>query len=338
MIQKSTLIYILTAAFLACCTPPPFETSEAKVDLNPPQLQDFSNSPKGLTLSFDENIELTAEDISFEPELEVSGIEMEKQSVTISTTGQIPGQEYTLRLRVNDVQGNSQDLLAAFYGYNPRLPKALINEFTTQGSSTHPDLVEIRLLEAGNIGGLCFFEGTRNNWDQRFVFPAMELLANDFLLLHTKPQGIPEEINEIQSPEISQGYDSSHQAYDFWLPQGTGLSANNGVLSLYSSPQGELIDGLVYSNRTSQSDEKYRGFGSLKTMERAEELFKQHGWASGSTEIRPEDAINPDDSTATRSMGRIPGSSDSNSAEDWMICASREASFGAENSAQVYKP
>ena len=120
------------------------------------------------------------------------------------------------------------------------------------------------------------------------------------------------------------------------LQDGKGLSGNNGVLSLYDRPGGKCLDGVLYSNRTSQSDELYRGFGSEETLNRAEELVLAGGWKPAGARVSPEDAVNPEGSTGTRSICRSSGSADTDSAEDWHIVPTRKATFGAENSDEVY--
>ena len=99
-----------------------------------------------------------------------------------------------------------------------------------------------------------------------------------------------------------------------------------------------MLDGVLYSNRTSQSDEAYRGFGSAETLTRAEELVSAGGWTHAGARVSPEDAVNPDGSTGTRSICRQPRAADTNSSEDWHIVPTRKASFGAENSDEVYTP
>jgi hypothetical protein len=156
--------------------------------------------------------------------------------------------------------------------------------------------------------------------------------------VHFKPQGIPEELDEPGDPALSGGLDASPSAYDFWVPGGTGLSGNNGVLSLYDRPCGALRDGVLYSNRTSASDSLYRGFGSEATLARAEELIAEGGWIIEAEAVRPEDAVNPEDSTATRSLCRSSTSADANTAADWHVVPTRGFTFGKANSDEKYVP
>ncbi len=159
-----------------------------------------------------------------------------------------------------------------------------------------------------------------------------------FILVHWKPSGDPAELNETEDMAASRGFDASDIAWDLWVADGRGLPGNNGVLSLYDRPGGICLDGVLYSNRTSQSDESYRGFGSVETLNRAEELVLDGGWKPAGARVSPEDAVSPEGSTGTRSICRQSSGADTDSAEDWHIVPTRKATFGAENSDEVYEP
>jgi hypothetical protein len=108
------------------------------------------------------------------------------------------------------------------------------------------------------------------------------------------------------------------------------------VISLYERPGGPIIDGLLYSNRTSDSDDRYRGFGTSDVLERAEELVRDGGWRIAGALVAPEDGINPEGSTATRSLCRSSASVDTDSRSDWHIVPTRGSTFGADNSDEEY--
>jgi len=239
---------------------------------------------------------------------------------------------------VRDEYGNTLTFVAAFYGYNPSVPRMVINELTVRGSTTHPDMVEIKALTDGNMGGVVLYQGTPSSFTDRLVFPGLEIRAGEFVVVHFKPQGLPEETDEITDPGVSGGLDATPEAYDFWVPDGSGISGNNGVVSLYVCPGGPLVDGVLYSNRTSDSDTRYAGFGTRAVLERARELVDDQGWLIDGEAVRPEDAMNPEGSTATRSICRSSRSTDTNTAADWHIVPTRGASFGAENTDRVHVP
>jgi hypothetical protein len=238
--------------------------------------------------------------------------------------------------QVADEAGNHLRFVARFHGLNEMIPAMVINEFTTQGSGSHPDIVELRVLSDGNLAGSCLYEGVPENWEERFTFPDLDVKAGDFIVVHFKPQGIAEEIDEVVRTDASGGFDATPEAWDFWVPGGNGLSGNNGVLALCENPVGGIIDAVLYSNRTSESDERYRGFGSKDVVERADVLVANGAWVSDGP-VRPEDAVNPEDSTSTRSMARSADSNDSNRSTDWHITPTRGLSPGEENTDAVYQ-
>jgi hypothetical protein len=181
------------------------------------------------------------------------------------------------------------------------------------------------------------YQGTSSSYDDRLVFPAFPIRAGQYLLVHFKPEGIPEEIDETGDPGISGGLDACDTAFDFWVPGGAGLSGNNGVISLYGNPGGAVVDGVVYSNRTSDSDLLYGGFGTRAAWERAQELVRDGGWRIDGEVVCPEDAVDPEGSTGTRSLCRDAGSTDTDSREDWHIVPTLGFSFGTANSEEVHQ-
>jgi hypothetical protein len=120
------------------------------------------------------------------------------------------------------------------------------------------------------------------------------------------------------------------------------------VISLYERPGGEILDGVLYSNRSSDSDETYGGFGTQDSWERAQELVADGGWIIAGEQARPEDAVSPEGSTGTRSICRSAGTLNSASADivsvdtdtaiDWHIVPTRSFTFGEENSDEIYVP
>ena len=117
---------------------------------------------------------------------------------------------------------------------------------------------------------------------------------------------------------------------------GSGLSGNNGAVTLYTNPYGDLMDAVLYTNRTSESDESYRGFGSAKFMLQADEIAEAGGWKAEGDEPAPEDCVPSSDSTATRSICRSSKSADTDTKVDWHTVPTSKFSFGKENSNEIY--
>jgi hypothetical protein len=338
--RKTKFLSLLIPAILAASSCGPLSDSRTRdVDLLPPQLQSVQAlSPGEVSISFDEDARLCAEKTSITPPLAVADAGGPSRNVILRGERQEPGRLYSLQAEAQDARGNTASFIAQFYGYNGRVPRLLINEFTPRGSGSHPDAVEIKALSAGNMGGAVLYLGTPGSFDSRLVFPPFEVAAGTFIVVHLKPSGDPGEVDETKDPAASRGLDASDTAFDFWLKGGKGIGGNNGVLSLFERPGGACLDGVLYSNRTSQSDEQYAGFGSEQMRIRAEEIAANGAWKSAAAKVTPEDAVNPEGSTGTRSICRSSGSADSDRPEDWHVVPTRGATFGSENSEEVYAP
>jgi hypothetical protein len=350
-------IVFLTLIGSTACTPLPQFPFAAEADLAPPRILElgFRGSTR-LSVGFDEPCEVVKDSLlrgdtllgidvdvtdNARPAAAPDGVAVPPVPVhELLFTFSIPpdpGHEHTVEAQVVDPAGNHLRFVARFYGLNELVPAMIINEFTTQGSGSHPDLVEIRVLTDGNLAGCCLYEGVPGNWDEKLVFPDLSVRTGDFIVVHFKPQGLPDEVNETIRTDESGGYDTSPEAWDFWVPDGTGLSGNNGVITLCENPIGGVIDGVLYSNRTSDSDDQYRGFGSTTVVERADYLVAQGAWTASGL-VRPEDAVDPEDSTATRSIARGTDGADTNHRDDWHITPTRGLTPGSENADAVYVP
>ncbi len=326
-------------ALAVSCGPVPDPRLGQEVDLHPPQIESVSSTgPSEVRICFDEEAGLVLEKTRITPALSIQETTGPSKEILMRVDNQAPGLEYTLEGEARDASGNTTTFLASFYGFNPNIPRLVINEFITQGTTDHPDLVELKVMSSGNMGGVVLYQGTPGSFDDRLVFPPFAVRQGEFIVVHFKPSGDGTEVNETSDRTASGGTDACPSAYDFWLAGGRGISGNNGVLSLYQRPGGQLMDGVLYSNRTSTSDEKYLGFGSAGTLARATELVADRGWRAAGQRVSPEDAVNPDGSTSTRSLCRASDSADTDSASDWHIVPTRKASWGLDNSDEVYAP
>jgi hypothetical protein len=329
---------VAALALLAACGPLPWPRG-TEPDLRPPGIEGVSaTGSESLVVAFDEEAELDAGTLRIEPALEVRGVSPPGRTVTVGVATQVPGREYRLEATARDDRGNSTTFLAEFHGFNPRVPRVIVNEFTPRGSTDHPDLVELKVLTDGDMGGLVLYAGTPSNFEARLVFPSFEVRRGSFVVVHCRPTGDPAEVDETGDPGASGGIDASPTARDFWLRGASGLGGNNGVISVYERPGGPIGDGLLYSNRTSDSDDRYRGFGSADMLERAEELAHDGGWRIAGDLVAPEDGISPEGSTATRSLCRSSTSEDTDGRGDWHVVPTRGSTFGAENSDEEYAP
>jgi hypothetical protein len=324
---------------VSCCGPFPDPRSLFAGDLQSPlYLGARCISESVVAIDFQEAVVPDPESFLCLPDIPVAATKSDAGTVSVDLAlPMAPGAEYTIHGRVVDLAGNSLQFITKLYGFNPSVPRLSINEFTTQGSGKRPDCVELVALTGGNLAGVTVCEGVDDDFADRIVLPPVEIVAGEYLVIHFKPQGIPEEIDETGSLDESLGYDATDTARDFWVPGGDGLSGNNGVISVYDAPGGNIIDAVLYSNRTSESDENYGGFGSARMQRQAELLVGTGAWEATDRTVRPEDAVNPDGATATRSICRRAGE-DTDTADDWYIVPTRGVSFGSANSTEVYTP
>ena len=325
--------------FMVSCGPVPDPRGAPPADLHPPVILSVcSTGTSEISITFDEEAVLSAATVKITPALFVSETIPQGTSVLVRSEAQTPGLVYTLEAEAQDASGNVASFMAEFYGFNPRVPLLLLNELTPRGTTDHPDLVEIKVMSAGDMGGVVLYQGTPGSFDDRLVFPSFSVGPGSFIVIHFKPSGDAAEVNETADTRLSGGVDCSPLAFDFWVAGGQGLGGNNGVLSVYQRPGGKVIDGILYSNRTSTSDERYLGFGSAATLARAEEIVRDGGWRIAGQRVSPEDALSPEGSTSTRSLCRSSASADTDTAEDWHVVPTRKSTFGSENSDEVYVP
>ena len=341
-LPRPALIFmaLVILLFLVSCGPMPDTRAFLERDIHPPVfLGAGAPDESSFRLEFSEPATLPADELVLSPPVHVDEISWEGRTCSIILSESMePGKEYALEGTVRDAEGNSLTFLTHIFGYNPRIPELMLNEITTQGSSSNPDKVEIKVLGEGNTAGVCLYEGVDTSWTYRKVFPAIEVSAGEYIVVHFKPEGVSEEVDETEDPYACTAEESVPGAWDLWVEGGGGISGNNGVIAVYRSNTGDPVDGFLYSNRTSSSDENYRGFGSTRALERADRLFEQGQWEAADRLVAPEDAVDPEDSTATRSMCRMPGGPDTDSAEDWHIVPTSGSTFGTENVTEVYVP
>ncbi len=250
-----------------------------------------------------------------------------------------PGTRYTLAGAAEDADGNSLQFVVYLYGHNPEIPDLQINEFSTRRSANHPEIIELLVLEDGNLGGVTVTNGTSRDFDNRYVFPGVTVSAGEYVLVHFRPEGEDYEIDELGSNLAESGGLNAHpEARDVWVEGGSGLPSNNGVAAVYRTPGGDPIDAVAWTNRTRESDDRYRGFGSTRMLNWVEDLVRENAWVVEGAVAWPEDLIYIDDSTATRSMNRTPGAPNTRTRNDWHTAPTSGSSWGEENTTDRYMP
>jgi hypothetical protein len=169
---------------------------------------------------------------------------------------------------------------------------------------------------------------------QRWMF-----VAGDYITLHVRNEGLETELDELDEDlSASGGLLCSSNSRDLWLPESTGLPSNNGVMMLYQQAGSPPMDAFLYSDRFSDSDTTYSGFGTAGMLAWILDAEAQEAWVFTEDHIRPEDCVSPEGSTGTRSINRSVPPVESRTREDWHIVPTSGATIGSENSMNVYEP
>ncbi|TVQ36188.1 MAG: hypothetical protein EA384_14950 [Spirochaetaceae bacterium] len=317
------LLVPVTVLLLSGCTPLQDFAEATAADITPPRFVALSvTDATTLRVTLDKPALPVANGLAIAPPLGEISAHGEGLDLVLQTEHPAdPGAAYLLEGTVEDQAGNSLRFLLRFFGHNPHLPQLLINELNPRGSGNNPETVELIALSEGNLAGITLYNGSAADWDSKLILPSLAVSAGQFVLVHFRPHA-----------------PAHAEAANFWVPDGSGLPTNNGVVSLYAFPGGDILDAVIYTNRTSQSDERYRGFGSTRMLRRVDEVVAGGAWLIEGSQARPEDAVDITHSTATRSLNRSSSSADSNSRSDWHIVPTRGSTFGSVNSDEVHQP
>jgi hypothetical protein len=311
--------YIFMLVFLVVsCNPN--SLIENAMDIMPPGIVSIEViSGNTLLITATESVEMDLKHFYSNKNLTIQGVNEGVKSLEIIFNETLKHDvEYTNEFKIYDRNGNYLAFISKIYGFNPYLPELVINEFTTRGSASNPDKLELLVLSDGNIGGVTIFNGIEYNYDNKFIFPSFYVKKGDYIVVSAASEKYPE------------NKDNFYYIYsnDF------NLSSNNGVISLYSNPYGKILDGIAYTSNLNDIEKNYRNFGTKKVMDRVDKLFELGFWL-GNDVIFPEDCINIEKTTTTRSANRKKENY-SKTKNDWYIVPTRGSTFGFINNEEVY--
>ena len=220
-------------------------------------------------------------------------------------------------IRVSDKAYNSCAVHMKLYGRNERIPELYINEFSSRGTETQPDRIELEVHTSGNAEGLCVMDGTKGYERHSYILPALDVFPGDYIVIFWDADGE----NEIMTAE------DGYRIINLYAHSPETLSSNNGVLVLYdtASGNGEILDAFVYTNGETTS---FSGFGSKAVEASYKQLRNEYAWLS--------DAFNSKNATSTRTVCRKLGSPDTNTKTDFYITVTRGETFGYPNTSGEY--
>jgi len=316
--KKKKYLYIIASVFIlliVSCESKIIKTFNLLENLDsiPPKLKYIeSNSPYSIEIEFDERLNLKEK-----THLIIDNYKVNKNKITYyQNEKMIPGEKHYIKLKVEDLNGNSTFIESFVFTKNTDMADILISEVSTKGTSKNCDKVEIVVTKSGSLAGIVVSDGFNNNYNDRCVLPDVYANEGDFYVISFKNQ-------EDDDMFISENK--------------KGLSSNNGCVLLLDSPSynAKVIDCIIYSNKKSENCE---GFASEKTLETAKSLSNIGLWEKAYP--LSETAINSTYETSTRTINRKYIKDyffiDSNSNNDFYITVTRGDTFGYINTKDEY--
>jgi hypothetical protein len=193
--------------------------------------------------------------------------------------------------------------------------------------------VELKILEAGNLGALRLYIAGNTKNPLVFEFPPVEVAADEYLVLHLRT--LDSDIGAVNEtgPDLalSGGNEAHEQARDFWVPGSAKLLHPTDVVYL-TDQDDNIIDAVMLSNLPESwwSKEEF--------VQAADMLHRQKAWLSEEGKIPgPQDAVITEKTTLTRSICREESVSDSDNAGDWYITVGSGATPGGPNNPKRFE-
>jgi hypothetical protein len=216
------------------------------------------------------------------------------------------------------------------------MPALLITEIRTEYSKPKVEFVEFKALTAGNLGAMRLFIAGTGMDSPFFEFPPVNVRAGEYVVLHLRslsPECVDETGDNLALVPYTRDNEAQADARDFWYPDAKKHTGKKGDAIFLMDQDDRILDGVIFSDTADAwwKDEK---------LARAAELLAAgSAWTAGSGDIPgPADAVLSRDATATRTISRNEAVPDSNTAADWFITATSNATPGKPNSTNRYIP
>ncbi|MDR0669536.1 MAG: lamin tail domain-containing protein [Treponema sp.] len=290
-------------------------------------------SSREIQFNFSQSVQVLS--FNSDPPLPVQEI-TDGSQVQIILSGDIPGGEpYTVDILVKDEEGNTLNVLVPFRSRNERIPRVLINELRTEYSKPKTEFVELKTLEAGNLGALRLYIAGYTANPLVFEFPAVEVAAGEYILVHLRSieNGEGVMVNEIGTNlALSGGADAGALSRDLWVPASEKLLHKTDAVYLMDQDD-RVIDAVMLS----EHDDPW--WSKEHFVQAADLLYQQGAWVQGAGTIPgpPDAVITAGIKTAmTRSICRDKNLPDTNTKADWYIAATGKATPGTENDSTRY--
>jgi len=335
MMKKNYFSLLAACFFLGSCSPGEAAQAAAQMSGGSSQAPLFLNC-KAVSedeVEFEFSQAVTVKSLSFEPALSVASVE-DGSTVRVKLDEvPEPGLLFTADILAEDSQKNTINVLAPFRSRNNRMPKLVINELCTEYATVtagkKEEFIELKMKSGGNLGAMRVIIIGNSNATKRTIyeFVPVEVEEGDYVTLHLRTYNEASNNEFNGSKDESVGLNSSPLAWDFWIPGNTKFM-HKAATAVYVLDQDDRVLDAVMISETADS-----GWGKDYFAETAEFLFKQGAWKSPDGKIAgPVDSVNSKDATNTRTVCRIETGEDTDTAADWYIVYTSNATPGKPNS------
>jgi hypothetical protein len=284
-------------------------------------------------INFQFSLPVRVKSLNLEPSLPVESLSEGSDVKLILGENPAGGERFIADILVEDNDGNTLNVLIPFRTKNERPPRLLINELRTEYSKPRTEFVELKILEAGNLGALRLYIAGNTKNPLVFEFPPVETAADEYIVLHLRT--LDSDIGAVNEtgPDLalSTGNEANDQARDFWIPGSAKLLHPTDVIYL-TDQDDKIIDAVMLSEAPDSwwSKEEF--------VQAADMLHQQEAWLSGDEKIAgPQDAVITEKTTPTRSICREESVPDGNDAGDWYITVNSGATPGGPNNPKRYE-
>ncbi|MDR0759092.1 MAG: hypothetical protein LBF74_03160, partial [Treponema sp.] len=232
--------------------------------------------------------------------------------------------------------GNTLNVLTSFRSRNDEMPAIVINEIRTEYSKPKVEFVELKALEAGNLGGMRLFLAETGTEEPFYEFPPARVAAGEYLVVHLRSLD-PNAVNETAADLGATPYTKDNEAWpesrDFWIPGAKKHLSKKAGMAYLLDQDDKVLDALMWS----ESPDSW--WADEKLAQAADFLFSKGAWAGKSEGIPgPDDAVSSAYTTATRSISRDEDAPDTNGPSDWYITVASGATAVKKNNPKRYQP
>jgi hypothetical protein len=287
-------------------------------------------------VEFEFSRSVTIKYLNFEPELSVDSIENGSTVKIKFKEKPESGKLINANLLAEDERKNTLNVLVSFRTRNDRMPKLVINEICTENATAaagkKEEFIEFKMKSAGNLGAMRVVINSNTAAAKQTVyeFSPVEVKKDEYMVLHLRTYNKESKDEYGNSLDESIGVNASPTARDFWIPEETKLLHKTAMIYVLDQDDNVLDAVMISENPDSWWTKDY-------FAETAEYLFNKGAWKSADGNIcSPQDAVASGKTTNTRTICRDETVDDSNSAKDWYITDTSNATVGKPNSVKRY--